>query len=176
MSVDGTLDTAFTTLLGKVGRSGSGAGAPIQTPGGTVYVPSTGSGVTSVNITFSGGGIPLVVPVGGAMPGSVEIPGSLSLVWVHVFAGDENGLPVAVTAAISLRLTSEGSFGTSAAIYGGTMPGLTAASNADIDISGWTQDFTTGDAILYRLDSFSGDATWLTLTMQMRPNATTVAT
>lgn len=168
MSVDSTLDTAFTTLLGKFPRGG-GSNA---VTGGTL-VPIAGSGPVTINITFSGmgGGLP-----GSGMAGVVEIPGALTIVRVHMFAGDEDIRPVPVTAAVSLRRTSEGSFGSSTAIYGSTMPALSGDASTSIDVSGWTQDYTIGDTILYRLDSFSGAATWLTLTMQMRPNATSVPT
>lgn len=170
MSVDSTLDTAFTTLLGKFPASGSTS--PI-TGGGLGPVDGTSPMGTTVNITFSGmgGGLP-----GSGMSGVVEIPGSLSLVWVHMFAGDEDIRPVPVSAAVSLRLTSEGGFGSSTAIYGSTMPALSGDASASIDISEWTKDYTTSDTILYRLASFSGAATWLTLTMQLRPNATSLPT
>lgn len=164
MSVDSTLDTAFTTLLGKAGGSG---GTTIPTgSGGGVVVPTTGSGLTTITIPFSAGG--LVLPSSG-LPGVVEIPGSLSLVWVHMFAGNEAGSPVTVTASVDVRLTSEGSFGGSTPIYGTTLPRLQSDAAISIDIAGWRRNYTTGDAIVYRLASFSGLATWLTLTMQMRP-------
>lgn len=170
MSVDTTLDTAFTTLLGKFTGSGGGTTTIPIAGGGTAVVPS-GSGLTTVNITFSGGGSAL--PASG-LPGIVEIPGSLTLVWVHMFAGDENGDPVIVTASVDLRLTSEGNFGGTSPIYGATLPRIQADALASIDLTGWRLNYTTGDAILYRLASFSGLATWLTLTMQMRPTVTII--
>lgn len=171
MSVDSTFDAAFTTLLAKAQGTGTpSSGGSGSGGGGTVIVPTTTTSLVTVNITFSGGGSAL--PTAGGMPGLVEIPGPLTLVWVHLFAGDENGSPVSVTAAVDLRLTSEGSFGGATPIYGSTLPRLQSDAVASIDIGGWRTNFTTGDAILYRLDSFSGTATWLTLTMQMRPSVT----
>lgn len=166
MSVDSTLDAAFTTLLGKftpgVTSTGSSGSSGSSGTSGTVAIEPV-----TVCITFSGGG--LALPSGGGLPGVVEIPGPLTLVWVHMFAGDEAGSPVAVTASVDLRLTSEGNFGGSTPIYGATLPRLQADAVASIDLSAWRRNYTTGDAILYRLASFSGVATWLSLTMQMRP-------
>lgn len=169
MSVDSTLDTALTILLGKAGGSGAG-GTTIPTGGGGVVVPSSGTGLSTVTVSFNGGGFPL--PTAGGLPGIVEIPGPLTLVWVHMFAGAEDGAPVAVTATVDLRLTSEGSFGGASPIYGTVLPRLQSDAVASIDIGGWRRNYNTGDAIIYRLASFSGFATWLTLTMQMRPTVT----
>lgn len=169
MSVDSTLDAAFTTLLGKFTASPTGTSTNGGSGGGGGVTPVVSTDFVTVNITFSGGGNPL--PLSG-LPGVVEIPGPLTLVWVHLFAGNEAGSPVAVTASVDLRMTSEGDFGGSSPIYGSTMPRLQSDAVASPDIGGWRRNFTTGDAILYRLASFSGNATWLTLTMQMRPAVT----
>lgn len=168
MSVDSTFDAAFTTILAKAQGTIviGGSGGTSTGDGGGVIIPTATTSLVTVNITFSGGGSAL--PSSG-LPGVVEIPGPLTLVWVHLFAGSEAGAPVAVTSEVELQLTTEGSFGSSSPIYGSTRPRLVADSVASPDLSGWTRNFTTGDAIVYFLHSFSGTATWLTLTMQMRP-------
>lgn len=152
MSVDSLLDQAFTTLLNKA------RGPAIE----QAVRPAT------INFVFSNNGAALVVTTRD--PLLVEVPFPCRIVWVHLYAGDKNGAPVAVTATVDLFLTQWDHFGTFAPVYGsGTPPHLTLDSVANADLSGWQLHLTTGDTLMARLRTFTGAASWLALTLQLRP-------
>lgn len=155
MSVDSLLDAAFTTLLGKAQQD---IAAAIDQP----VRPAT------IESTWSGGGQALTIAT--MDPVINEVPFASNLVWVHLFAGDNQGAPVNVTAQIDLHVTQLATFGASQALNGtGLAPSLVGGSAADIDITGWQQNINAGDVIIAVPKAFSGLATWLTLTIQIRP-------
>lgn len=153
MSADSLLDEAFTRLLGKLEQVAEDS------------VPRT----CQVTINFSGGGSAL--PSAGGLPAVIEIPYASSIVWVHLYAGDENLLPIAVTSTIDVRATILDSFdgGSAIPIYGSTLPGLTAQSSLNVDITAWSiRNFDAGDTLTFRMASFSGTATWMAMCIQLR--------
>jgi hypothetical protein len=163
-------DTAFTILLGK-------AQGTITTDPGTVTPPSSGGGGTIaptsyvVAVQFGGGGA--VLTTSGSDPRIIEVPDPGELVWVHMYAGDANAQPVAVTATVDLQRTRLSTFGGSSPVYGsGTAPSLSGSATADMSLAGWFPHFESGDTLIARLTSFSGTATWVAMMIKVRRDAT----
>lgn len=122
----------------------------------------------TVNFNWGGGGVPIVLA--NTDPVLVEVPFPSRIVWAHLYAGDATGLPMAVTASVEVRVTQFTEFGGSVALYGsGTVPALSSASRADLDLTGWQVNLITGDALIGRLLTFTGAATWVTLSLLLRP-------
>lgn len=122
----------------------------------------------TINFEWSGGGTALVATT--CDPILVEVPFDSNIVWAHLYAGDANGRPIKVTATVDLQLTQLAAFGVTTALYGtGATPSLTVQSSADTPVVGWQANLITGDAIVARLATFTGLATWLALTLQLRP-------
>lgn len=114
---------------------------------------------------FSGGGLSLVT--GHPIMTIATFPCRILGCWM--FAGDDNLQPVAVTATVDLRIGQRGSWSAgSSPLYGSTMPGLTAASEADVSVADWLVNLQPGDLLPARLATFSGLATWLLLALPLR--------
>jgi hypothetical protein len=174
MSFETDFDSAFTILLGKAQGTLTLEPAPAPAPvtssgGGTSTVPAP----TSYTVPFfwPGGG---AAPVPAAFdPLVVEVPDPGEIVWVHLYAGDVNGQPVAVTTAIDLQVTRWESFGGSSPVYGsGTVPRITADSSANVSLSGWFTHLEGGDALIAKMTSFSGTATWVAMNIKVRRDTT----
>ena len=122
-------------------------------------------------MNFDGAGSALTVGMGGIpqMPS-----GAFTIVGCHMAAGIWNPSilrvsPIAATASVDIRLTSNGHWsGAGTTLYGTTRPALTAQEEATIDISGWIVDLQPGDILPYALATFTGTATVLTLTLTLR--------
>jgi hypothetical protein len=147
-----TLESAFTLLLKKAMRD---TPFPSLRPGG-------------IDFWWGGGGLPLSVLT--IDPLIAEVPFASRLVWAHLFAGDATGAAVSVDATIELQLTNLYSFGVKSPVYGGGIPpALIGAYAADLDISDWQVNFNVGDVLIAYPTIFTGTATWLALTLQLRP-------
>lgn len=156
MSADSVLDEAFTRLLGKVQQEAA------QQQVAAAVRPAT------INFVWGGGGLPIVAA--NCDPLLVEVPFPSFVVWAHLYAGDALGHPVEVTATVEVRLTQLLTFGDSVPLYGlGLPPHMTVAAVADVNVQAWQQNLITGDALVARLATFSGTATWLALVLQLRP-------
>jgi len=152
-NIDGTLDSAFTLLLQK----------SLQAEQEQVVRPA------NVIFPWTGGGQPLTQPT--MDPIIAEIPFPCRLVWVHMWAGDAQGLPVPVSATIELQVTNIFAFGASLPLYGtGVLPTMDNVFAADLDLTDWNMNLATGDTIIAYPLTFSGSATWLSITMQLRPS------
>lgn len=122
-------------------------------------------------MNFDGAGQALTVGMGGIpeMP-----PGAFRIIGCHLTAGIWNLpalkiVPIATTASVDISLASQGQWvGGSRPIYGTVPPSLTAAAEADIDVSSWIVDLQPGDILAYALSTFSGAATVLTVTLTLR--------
>lgn len=159
MSAESQLDQAFGILLAKA-RQREQQQRSFETAQAAALV-----------INFDGAGQALTVGMGGIpeMP-----PGAFTITGCHMVAGiwDANALeitPIPVTASVNLRLASQGTWqGGSRALYGNTMPALTAQAEAEISLAGWITELQPGDLIPYALATFTGTATVLTLTLTLR--------
>jgi hypothetical protein len=172
MPVETTLDAAFTTLVTPLLR----AGAP-GTGGGTPLPGTGGSRPATINFSFGGGGAAIIAPTGTdtalattSDPQLVEVPFACVITRAHLYAGTRFGDPVAVTATVDLTLSQFQNFGTGSPLYGtGSRPALAGQYSANIDISGWRVNLNNGDAIIARLASFTGTATWVSLVLGLLP-------
>jgi hypothetical protein len=152
VTAEATLDLAFTTLLAKA--------RPNDLP--AAVRPAT------IDFIWTGGGQPLDATM--MDPILVEVPFPARLVWAHMFAGDGTGGAVPVQATLDLRLTSLSAFGTSSPVYGtGSPPRLDSFAATNLSLDGWQLNFATGDALIAFPVTFIGTATWLALTLQLRP-------
>jgi len=152
MSVDSQLDAAFNLLLQKAFRA---PGSPALRPGG-------------IDFFWGGGGLPLDISL--TDPLIAEVPFACRLVWAHLFAGDGAAGAVPVQARVELRMTSLSGFGTSSPVYGsGSPPLLTTAAVNNCALDGWVINYETGDLLIAWPTVFVGTATWLALTLQVRP-------
>lgn len=122
-------------------------------------------------MNFDGAGQPLTVGMGG-IP---EIPpGAFRITGAHLAAGIWSVpllkiVPIIVTASVDISLASQGQWaGGSRPLYGTVRPALTAAAEADIDITGWITELQPGDILSYALSTFTGGASVLTLTLTLR--------
>lgn len=176
MSVDTTLDTSLALIVSKA-RSGLGVGTTPSSGG------STGGGTTTtapvrpatVNFEWAGGGTQLTQTA--ADPILIEIPFPCTIVWAHLRAGDAAGNPSSVTATVDVELSQFETFGGKTPLYGtGTTPTLSSQSKNNVSLTGWKIDLTTGDTIIARLTALSGSATWLTLTLLLRPTDVPITT
>ena len=173
MSSDTDFDAAFTILLGKAQGVIVPTGPPVPTPitgtGGTTVVETTRP--ATVVFEFSGGGTTLNTLT--QSPAFAEIPFSSTIVYAHMYAGSNTGAPVAVSATIDVEVAPLGAFGSGIPLAGsGNNPALAAQSSATISTSGWlgiAVPLDQGDSLVARLTSFSGSATWVSLTLQIRP-------
>lgn len=175
MSVDTTLDIAFTTLLGKAQGTTTGTGSvvPTPTPGGGGGTVTTGGGTTdtrlvSVNFEWGGGGAPLVLA--NADPVKMSIPFPCTIAAARVCAGDGVGHPVSVSASIDVAITQFSTFGSAVSLQGsGTVPRLQSDSVSNCNLSGWHTNLIAGDWLIARLSSFTGSATWVALELTLQP-------
>ncbi len=152
MTVDSTLDQAFTLLLAKAQQR----------------IPQPGLRPGGIDFMWGGGG--QAITLATMDPLLVEVPFPSRLVWAHMYAGDGVGQPSLVTATIQVKLTSVASFGTSIPLSGtGTAPNLNLQSASDCDITDWQLNYDTGDTLIAYPTVFTGAATWLALTLQLRP-------
>jgi hypothetical protein len=156
VSVDSVLDDAFTLLLAK---------ARTRLPDEGLNPPLP----TTININFDGVGLPLTVN----MAGLVEITFPCTILGCHIYAGTagSTGLqPSFVTATVDLLLSQQGTWASGAAtLYNtGTIPTITAAVETSVSITGWIVNLQPGDLILWRLATFSGTATWMSVTLPIR--------
>jgi hypothetical protein len=106
------------------------------------------------------------------MAGLVEVTFPCRILGCHLFSGimtTGGPAPIASTASVYLGLASQGSWATgSQPLYAGTMPSISASAEANVDTSGWILELQPGDLIPYGLVSFTGSATFLTLTLPVR--------
>lgn len=154
---DSTFDEAFTRLLGKATAD--------ALAGGTAQAQSRPVGI---DFTWTGGGLPLVLA--NLDPILVEVPIDSSIVWAHLYAGDANMNPVAVSATVDVQRTTFATFASRTPLYGlGLIPTLSAGYATDCDLTLWNMNFIVGDTIIARVASFTGTATWLALVLQLRP-------
>lgn len=122
----------------------------------------------TVVLGFGGGGQPLVAAT--TDPVQFDVPFPCRLAWARLRAGDALGQPVAVSATVDVQLSQFEQFGGSSKLYAtGTMPALSGTYKADLSLSGWHIDLAAGDTVMARLATFSGSATWLTLSLLLRP-------
>lgn len=170
MPVEATLDRAFHTLVD-----------PLTAMGGTTPAPGGGGGSggtttsprpATLNFMFSNGATALSALVMG--PLLLEVPWPGSITWAHMYAGDVYGQPVVVTASISLNITRITTFGGSSSLTGASVPTLTDASSANLSTTEWVRNLLPGDAIVARLISFTGDATWVSLNLLLYPTNTAI--
>jgi hypothetical protein len=166
VSVDSVLDDAFTTLLAKA-RS-------LQD-----QLPRAAIKPAMAHFQWTGGGQPIAVAVDpltfastptSCDPVLIEVPFPCTIQWAHLWAGDGDGNPVAVTATIEIFITTILTFGAAVPLKGtGTPPTLTLDSATDCDLTGWFINLVTGDALVARVETFTGLASWLALTLLLRP-------
>lgn len=177
MSVDTTLDIAFTTLLGKAQGTSTGTGSvvPIPTTGGGTSGTGGTSGSTSstalpVSVNFGWGGGGSTLTANGADPVKASIPFPCTIAAARLCAGDGQGHPIAVSASIDVEVTQFNTFGASVPLQGsGTIPRLQSDSVANCNLSGWQTNLVAGDWLIARLASFSGSATWVALELILQP-------
>lgn len=173
MSVETTLDIAFTTLLGKAQGTTTGTGSVVPTPapttgGGVVTGGSTDRLPVSVNFEWSGGG--LAVVLANTDPVKVSIPFPCTIAAARMCAGNGLGHPTAVTASVDVEITQFSTFGSSVALQGsGTIPRLQADSVANCSLTGWQTNLVAGDWLIGRLATFTGSATWVALELILQP-------
>lgn len=175
MSVDTTVDTAFTTLLGKAQGTTTGTGSVVPPPlpvvgggGGTTGGGSVSLLPVTVNFEWAGGGAVLVPS--SLDPIKVSIPFPCTIAAARLCAGDGQGHPAAVTATLDVEITQFGSFGSSRALQGsGTAPRLQSDSVSNCNLSGWQTNLVAGDWLIARLTSFSGSATWIAFELVLQP-------
>ena len=170
MTYETDFDAAFTLLLGKAQGTYTYTN-PTPTPagGGT---PSAVATSYSVCFMFSGGGRALIAAQ--VDPILVEVPDDGEIVWVHLYAGDINAAPVAVTATVDLQITRWETFGGSSPVYGtGNPPSLQADSVGSPSLAGWFPHFQAGDTLIARLSLLSGTATWIAMIIKVRRDITT---
>lgn len=152
MSADSVLEGALTMLLEKAQRQG--IDPPVRP--------------ANLDLAFVGGGQPLTAAT--ADPVSHEIPFPCRLVWAHMYALDGRGRPISVSATIDVQITQFSTLGASAPLYGSaSIPALSAASSADLSLSGWQLNLITGDIIIATLATFTGSALKVGLALQFRP-------
>jgi hypothetical protein len=156
MSVDSVLDSAFTTLLAKARQRADELARPSPRP-------------ATLNFGWGGGGVALTAAT--ADPILLEVPWPGEIRWAHMYAGDANGVPVAVTATISVQITRLTTFGGVLPLHGTAIPTLTAAAAADLVVTTWVQNLLPGDALIGRLETFEGDATWISLNLLLYPTS-----
>ncbi len=152
MTVDAILEGAFTNLVAKAQQR------------------QQEQAVRPANVVFpwTGGGQPLTQPT--MDPIIAEIPFPCRLVWVHIWAGDAHGLPVPVSATFELQVTSVFTFGASAPLYGtGVPPALDNVFSANLDLTDWNMNLAIGDTLIAYPLTYTGTATWLAITIQLRP-------
>jgi hypothetical protein len=118
---------------------------------------------------FDGAG--QVLTVGMAAFAEVTFP--CRLLSCHIYAGVANittGIqPIACSASVELRMAAQGQWASgSRTVYATTPPTLTAAEEADVDITGWITSFQPGDVLTYVLSTFVGTATVLTISLPVR--------
>lgn len=122
----------------------------------------------TINFGWGGGGVSIVVTA--TDPLQVDIPFASRIVWARLRAGNALGGAVAVAATVDVQLNQFESFGTSAPLYGtGTIPTLAGQSKNDCSLTGWQTNLGDTDTLTARLATFTGDATWITLTIRLRP-------
>jgi hypothetical protein len=121
-----------------------------------------------VTINFDGGAEPPVVGLGGLV--RITFPCRILNCYIEAGIGSLLGpAPMAASATVYLGLAEQGAWASgSTPLYGATIPTLTAAPEAIIDVSDWTVDLQPGDMIPYGLTSFSGTATWLSLSLGIK--------
>ncbi len=157
MSVDSNLDRAIALILQKANRPGID---PAIKP-------------LTINWTFSAGGSAVVTTA--CAPLLVEIPYPCTIVWAHMYSGVQTGGFSPVTSAIvDVIMTQLDTPDRYTHLYGdGTIPTMTSASTADLDLTGWHVNLITGDTLIARLQTFSAPTTpivsWLSLVLLCRP-------
>lgn len=120
---------------------------------------------TVISVNFDGGGQPLVA----GLAGLVEVTFPCRILSCHMYAGSTLIEPINVTATVDLRRGQQGIWSAgSHPLYGTTMPSMTAQAESSPSITGWEVDLQPGDLIVYRLATFTGTATWLTLTLPVK--------
>lgn len=150
----------------------------LDTMPGQVLRPAT------MKFGWTGGGQPIAVTVDpitlasvptNADPMELDVPFACRIVWARLKAGDAAGMPVSVDATVDVQLSQFTTFGGQTPLYGsGTIPTLTSASSVDLSLTGWIVDLVTADTITAKLTTFTGQATWVTLSLQLRPTDVTV--
>jgi hypothetical protein len=154
LSVDSVLDEALTILLAKAQRTQLET-TPQRKP-------------AMIEFEWTGGGAPIVLANCDPVLNEVPFPGDI--VWAHMWAGDAAGNPVAVTATITVGLTQILTFGASTSLHGsGSPPSLVVDSATNASITGWQTHLVTGDTLIGVLTAFTGLATWVALTILVRP-------
>jgi hypothetical protein len=152
VSVDSVLDDAFVTLLQK----------------SVTRIPEQGVRPASINFGWGGGGTPL--NVANLDPVLIDVPFPSRIIWARIRAGDATGAPVLVSATIDLRLSNFASFGGSTAIYANAgIVSITNATKLDLSLTGWIVDLDIGDSLSAQVLSVATLATWLSLTLLIRP-------
>lgn len=117
---------------------------------------------------WGGGGQPLVTA--NTDPILLEVPFNARIVWAHLWALDGAGAVTPVTATVEVRIRTTQGSGGSSVLYGtGSVPALTSAGFADLDLTGWQRNLVIGDAVIARLTALTGSANLVALTLQLRP-------
>lgn len=149
VSVESVLEGALTTVLVKAQRQ---LAEPVVRTGGLDY-------------GWTGGGAPIVAIE--TDPQLLEVPFDCYIVWAHMYALDGTGDYISVNATAELRVR-QGSGGSSVLSGSGSPPSLSAQSYSDISLSGWRRNLAIGQTVTARLVSFTGTATVVAITMQLR--------
>ncbi len=125
---------------------------------------------TVISINMDSVGLPLVPN----MAGMIQVTFPCRILGCFIYAGtanDTDGLmPASVTATVDLRLGTQGDWsGGSVALYNtDTIPTITAAAETSLSVDLWHIDLQPGDLILWRLVTFLGSATWMSVQLSVR--------
>jgi len=131
--------------------------------------PDTADAYT-VNIQFDGGGSPL----SAGMAGQGMVPMSGKLTRARMFVGTADG---ASSATITAQVGTFDDYPSGTVLHGaGLIPTLTDDVKVELDITDWVTTFYQGDLIAYTLDSFTGEASHLTLALQLAKLPDLIAT
>lgn len=175
MPYETDFDRAFTVLLGKA--QGTITPTPTPVPGGggnptPTPVPNSTTDPCALMMNFDGVGTVLRAGMGG-IP---QVPqGSFTITGCKITSGAYNTtrasiVPVNCTATINIQIASQGHWsGGSRKVWGSDLPTIFNASEADVSVAGWdVTEIQPGDILPFSLVTFSGAATVLTVTLQLR--------
>lgn len=130
---------------------------------------------TTISINMDAVGLPLVPNMAGMI--QVTFPCRILGCFIYAgTAGDTDGLmPSSVTATVDLRLATQGAWsGGSTALYNtDTIPTITASAETSLAVDLWHIDLQPADLILWRLVTFVGVATWMSVQLPVRRIDTT---
>jgi hypothetical protein len=121
--------------------------------------PPTFPDVVALPMHFGGG----TTALSAGSTGLIEVPFPGVIVGIHLFAGNQVFLPVAVTTTLDIQFGAQGHWSAGLTpMHAGVLPGMTAASEGLVsDLTGWTTAIAQGDLIGVRIVTWSGTATFL---------------